>query len=180
VGCVRISASADIIVAGGGPAGSTISRLLAGLGYRVVLLEKRRFPRHQIGESLTPSILPVLDFLGVRTRVEEADSCVWSSYSLLGSPQPRTGTTAPTTAVVVFKRGGRISIRFFWITPAVAGCRCLKAERQLCRARRGCWSNCTYPQGHIEAAFFVDASGHTGVLAGKAFVGAMRLFKPWH
>ena len=83
--------SADIVVAGGGPAGATISRLLAGFGFRVVVLEKHRFPRHQIGESLTPSILPILDFLGLRACVEAAGFLRMVGHTVCwGSPQPRT------------------------------------------------------------------------------------------
>ena len=79
------------MVAGGGPAGATIAHQLAGFGYRVVLIEKRRFPRHQIGESLTPSILPLLDFLGVRTQVEQAGFLRMAGHSVCwGSSQPRT------------------------------------------------------------------------------------------
>ncbi len=79
------------MVAGGGPAGATIAHQLAGFGYRVVLIEKRRFPRHQIGESLTPSILPLLDFLGVRTQVEQAGFLRMAGHSVCwGSSLPRT------------------------------------------------------------------------------------------
>lgn len=45
----------DVVVIGGGPAGSTLSTLVAMQGHRVLLLEKERFPRYQIGESLLPS-----------------------------------------------------------------------------------------------------------------------------
>ncbi|GAA4954379.1 NAD(P)/FAD-dependent oxidoreductase [Streptomonospora halophila] len=45
----------DVIVVGGGPAGSTAATLIADQGHRVVLLEKERFPRYQIGESLLPA-----------------------------------------------------------------------------------------------------------------------------
>jgi halogenation protein CepH len=45
----------DVIVVGGGPAGSTLAALVAMQGHRVVVLEKEKFPRHQIGESLLPS-----------------------------------------------------------------------------------------------------------------------------
>ncbi len=44
--------SFDVIVIGGGPAGSTISTILAREGRTVVLFEKEEFPRHHIGESL--------------------------------------------------------------------------------------------------------------------------------
>ena len=42
----------DVIVVGGGPAGSTIASILAREGGTVVLFEKEEFPRHHIGESL--------------------------------------------------------------------------------------------------------------------------------
>jgi halogenation protein CepH len=45
----------DVVVAGGGPGGSTLAALVAMQGSRVVLLEKEKFPRYQIGESLLPS-----------------------------------------------------------------------------------------------------------------------------
>lgn len=45
----------DVVVVGGGPGGSTLATLVAMRGHRVVLLEKEKFPRYQIGESLLPS-----------------------------------------------------------------------------------------------------------------------------
>ena len=45
----------DAIVIGGGPAGSTIGYLLCEHGLRVVIIEKERFPRFHIGESLLPA-----------------------------------------------------------------------------------------------------------------------------
>ena len=62
----------EVCVIGGGPAGSAISRRLAQLGHSVVVVEKSAFPRSHIGESLAGSILPLLDVLGLKTRVEEA------------------------------------------------------------------------------------------------------------
>src|SRR5947209_19168829 len=46
--------TADVVVIGGGPAGSTVSTLLAQHGCRVKLYERERFPRFHIGESLIP------------------------------------------------------------------------------------------------------------------------------
>ena len=60
----------DVLVIGGGPAGSTISALLAERGRDVVLLEKDRHPRFHIGESLLPHNLPLFDRLGVAGEIK--------------------------------------------------------------------------------------------------------------
>jgi halogenation protein CepH len=67
------STETDVVVVGGGPGGSTVATLVAQQGHRVVLLEKERFPRYQIGESLLPSTVQgVCRLLGVSRELEEA------------------------------------------------------------------------------------------------------------
>ena len=61
--------SCEVLVIGGGPAGSTISALLAQQGRDVVLLEKSRHPRFHIGESLLPLNLDLFRRLGVAEEV---------------------------------------------------------------------------------------------------------------
>ena len=60
---------ADVLVIGGGPAGSTAAALLAQAGHRVTLLEKARHPRFHIGESLLPANLALFGRLGVEREV---------------------------------------------------------------------------------------------------------------
>ncbi len=63
------SHNCDVVVIGGGPAGSTAAALLAEKGRHVVLLEKECHPRFHIGESLLPMNLPLLERLGVLDQV---------------------------------------------------------------------------------------------------------------
>lgn len=61
---------ADVLIIGGGPAGSTAGALLAQRGWRVLLLDKDRHPRFHIGESLLPLNLPLFEQLGCQAAVE--------------------------------------------------------------------------------------------------------------
>src|SRR3954453_14647820 len=60
----------DVVVIGGGPAGSTASTLLAQHGLRVELFERERFPRFHIGESLIPETYWVLKRLNMLPKMQ--------------------------------------------------------------------------------------------------------------
>src|SRR5262245_9445337 len=60
----------DVVVIGGGPAGSTISTLMAQQGVAVTLFERERFPRFHIGESLIPETYWVLKRLGMLDKMK--------------------------------------------------------------------------------------------------------------
>jgi flavin-dependent dehydrogenase len=61
----------DVVIIGGGPAGSTAATLLSMQGHRVVVLEKEKFPREHVGESLLPYCYSIFQQLGVLDEMAE-------------------------------------------------------------------------------------------------------------
>lgn len=60
----------DVVVIGGGPAGATLAGLLARDNRNVLILERERFPRYHIGESLIPGFMRAMEELGMTERLE--------------------------------------------------------------------------------------------------------------
>ncbi len=67
-----MSLSYDVVIVGGGPAGATSAALLAQKGRKVLVLEKDKFPRYQVGESLLPYCYFPLQRLGLIDRMKSA------------------------------------------------------------------------------------------------------------
>jgi flavin-dependent dehydrogenase len=67
-----IPESTDVVVIGGGPAGSTVSTLLAQQSVQVQLFERERFPRFHIGESLIPETYWVLKRLNMLPKMQKS------------------------------------------------------------------------------------------------------------
>ena len=79
----------DVAIIGGGPAGAAAAGLLAPDGLRCVVLERARFPRPHVGESLVPAANRVLAELGLLETIEAAGfprkyGAVWQAH---GSPR---------------------------------------------------------------------------------------------
>src|SRR5208282_4003058 len=64
--------SFDAIIIGAGPAGSSAAAILAGYGHRVLILEREKFPRYHIGESLLPFTFEPLKRIGVIDKMRQS------------------------------------------------------------------------------------------------------------
>ena len=80
----------DVIIVGGGPAGSTTGTLLAKRGWNVVIFEKEQFPRFKIGESLLPGSLCTFERMGVREKIDRADVIVKYGGKIVSACGART------------------------------------------------------------------------------------------
>ncbi len=86
----------DVLIAGGGPAGSTLAALLGRAGLKTVVVEAEHFPRHHIGESLVPAVMPVLKESGVLPTVDGAGFSIkrgacWTTASRFPDSGPKRG-----------------------------------------------------------------------------------------
>src|SRR2546425_12449265 len=61
----------DVIVMGGGPAGSTVASILSREGRKVILFEKEQFPRHHIGESLMTDTFWTFQRMGFLEKLKQ-------------------------------------------------------------------------------------------------------------
>ena len=87
------TAQYDVAVIGGGPAGTTASNRLARLGRSVVLLESSSYDSPRVGETLPPSICPILINLGIWESFQSLDpvrsygtQSIWGDSEILSNP----------------------------------------------------------------------------------------------
>src|SRR5215204_648044 len=62
--------SIDVLIIGAGPAGASAAAALSEQGHRVVILEREKFPRYHIGESLLPFCYEPLKRLGLVEKLK--------------------------------------------------------------------------------------------------------------
>ena len=68
---ISSSIDTDVVIIGGGPAGSTAAALLAEKGISTIVVERSKFPRYHVGESLLPANRRIFERLGVTEKVEK-------------------------------------------------------------------------------------------------------------
>jgi flavin-dependent dehydrogenase len=155
----------DICIIGGGPAGSTLAARLAQLGHDVCLVERVRFPRRHLGESLSPGVLPLLATVGMSAAVASAGFTPVRSVSV-NWDQGRQQREDPTGQGLLVDRGHfdqllldharAIGVRVF--QPATVAAKTLLEDG---------WNLRIEKDGSVlelRAAFLADATGRAALL----------------
>lgn len=181
----------DVVVVGGGPAGSTVSTLVSKHGHRVLVLEKESFPRYQIGESLLPATVHgIAHLLGVREELQRAGFTVkrGGTFKWGRNPEPWTfefavsrrmaGPTSYAYQVermkfdaILLDNARRNGVEVRENSPVLG----VVAEDGRIRGVRY-----RDPRGatvEVRARYVVDASGNTTRLSGAG--GARRAYSPF-
>ncbi|KAF8532575.1 hypothetical protein JB92DRAFT_3103670 [Gautieria morchelliformis] len=174
-----IPSKTQILVVGGGPAGSYAASALAREGFQVILLEAVQFPRYHIGESLLPSVRPFLDFIDAMDIVKAHGFCSKPGAAVKFNQHKREGYTdfvalnpdnaswnvvrsefddillrhASASGAAVFEQVKVTSIRFKNDDPTN---RPIAAEYE---------NKATSETGAIGFDFLVDASGRNGIIS---------------
>ncbi|RSM99095.1 tryptophan halogenase [Nonomuraea sp. WAC 01424] len=171
----------DVVVAGGGPAGSTVAALVAMRGHRVLLVEREVFPRYQVGESLLPSTVHgVCRMLGVTDELAAADFRVkrGGTFRWGARPEPWTFSYAASARLT-----GPASFAYQVERARFDEILLNNAKRKGVEVREGCpvtgvveedgrvtGLRYTGPDGgdhEVRARFVIDAAGHeSGLSAG--------------
>jgi flavin-dependent dehydrogenase len=168
----------DVLIIGGGPAGSTAATLLAQRGYSVVVLEKARHPRFHIGESLLPANLPLFERLGVAEQVRAIGMEKWGAEFISpydGRCQEFEFAQAWDKSLAYAYQVRRSEFDEILIRRAasagaevIEGCRAHALE--ILERGRGVHVHAVHDDGHCEswhAAHLIDASGRDTFLGSK-------------
>ncbi|KIK47015.1 hypothetical protein CY34DRAFT_333359 [Suillus luteus UH-Slu-Lm8-n1] len=169
--------STEILVIGGGPAGSYAAAALAREGFEVTLLESANFPRYHIGESLLPSVRPFLTFIGAEESVMNHGFTIKPGAAIKLNQYKREGYTDfialnPNNGSwnvirsefddLLFRHASKCGTTVFDNTRVTE----LQFEGE--RPVSADWSNAsTGVQGRISFNYLVDASGRNGIMSTK-------------
>lgn len=167
----------QILVVGGGPAGSTAAGLLAKQGFEVTLLERDHFPRYHIGESILPSCRPIFQVLGVWDKVEaHGFQPKGGAYFLWGPDEWEVrftdmGADGVNAWQVVRSEFDKLLLDHAREVGVEVheGIQVRELEFDGDRPVAALWSDAKNPErnGRITFDYLVDASGRAGIMATK-------------
>jgi len=171
---MKPAVESDVIVVGGGPAGSTAAALIAMRGTRVTLLEQENFPRYQIGESLLPSTIHgICKMLGVTDELADAGFPVkrGGTFRWGARPEPWTFSfsisprmPAPTSYAyqverskfdkILLDNARRVGVQVF------EGCAVAEVLENAGRVSGVRYTDAAGEEREVRARFVIDASGN--------------------
>lgn len=173
----RIPKTCDVLVIGGGPAGSSAATHLAQAGIDVVLLERAQFPRNQVGESLIPHIWKFTDLTGVSEKIDQegflakaGGITVWNGkihqilFSDFGYTRPGLHVERDSFDAILLKHAGSCGAQVFnevAVRKIDFGDN-LRAE--VCYTDKRGHSK---REGRLRCRYVIDASGHSSFLANQ-------------
>ena len=167
----------DVLIVGGGPAGSTIGALLAHRGVNVVVVEKDTHPRFHIGESLLPLNVPLFEDLGVKEAIDRVGMTKYGAEFV--SPWHDHTTTLDfaqawdKSLFYAYQVRRSEFDRILWDNAAakgaglIEGCRISQVEFPPEGGVVATGQDGTGQPRRFEAKFLVDASGRDTLLAGR-------------
>ena len=161
---------------GGGPAGAAAALRLAQLGHRVCLVERGAPRLTPAAVSLPPSVLPVLDLLGLRSRVESA-GFLRPPPALVrwhGAAASDAGPAGPAGFQVDRAHFDPLLLRAAQDT----GVHVLQDVALPARDSGGRWCVPLASGAHVDAGFVIDARGRRGQPQGPATVALMAQWRP--
>jgi flavin-dependent dehydrogenase len=166
----------DVLVIGGGPAGSSVAALLANQGVDVVLLEKVSHPRPQVGESLIPHFWKYADLTGATPLIEKegfvakaGGITVWDNkisriaFSEFGFTRPALHVERDVFDALLLKHAentGSLVYQQVAVREVDLGS---DNPRVSYVDRRGY----DVAEGQLDCRFVIDASGPSALLAGQ-------------
>ncbi|MFZ0272621.1 MAG: tryptophan 7-halogenase [Acidobacteriaceae bacterium] len=157
----------EVCIVGGGPGGSAAALRLARLGHRVGVIEKARFPRFKVGESVGRGLWTLLDVLEVREHFVRQDF-LYSEETLIRWDMAETERLAGHAGSVLVNRA---SFDALLLRQAEhAGAQVLQPARAAAAVLRGgVWQLEVKLEGRstrLTADYLVDASGRRPFLPG--------------
>ncbi|EMD33059.1 hypothetical protein CERSUDRAFT_108283 [Gelatoporia subvermispora B] len=178
--------AAQVLVVGGGPAGSYTAAALAREGFNVVLFEMSQFPRYHIGESLIPSARHYLRFIGAEEKVasygftRKPGSAVkfnqymregYTDFVALGSENSAWNVVRAEFDQLLLQHAASCGVRVFEQTRATT-LRFAPADADagadaLGRPVAACYETALGARGEIAFDYLVDATGRAGLMSTK-------------